>query len=54
MAQNFSTQIINFQRENSKMSGNSGSHDANWKPPPKDHPGLKRMQSITIQSYKPK
>eukprot|EP00093_Oithona_nana_P007400 07400.XXX_253757_251816_1 [CDS] Oithona nana genome sequencing. len=38
------------------MSGNSGSgsHDANWKPPPKDHPGLKRMESITIQSYKPK
>lgn len=30
-----------------------GSHDANWKPPPKDHPVLKRMESITIQSYKP-
>ena len=31
----------------------TGSHDANWKPPPKDHPVLRKMESITIQSYKP-
>ena len=32
----------------------TGSHDANWQVPPKDHPHrLKRMESIQIQTYKP-
>lgn len=31
----------------------TGSHDATWRPLPKDHPVLRRMESITIQSYKP-
>ena len=30
------------------------SQELNWKPPPRDHPVLRRMQSFSIQSYKPK
>ena len=34
---------------------NSTPHDANWQVPPKDSPHrLKRMESIQVQSYKPK
>ena len=32
----------------------NGSQDANWRPPPPDHPHrLKRMESMSIQTYKP-
>ena len=31
----------------------SNEYAANWKPPPKDHPVLRRMTSRTIQSYQP-
>lgn len=38
----------------SRRRADSGGQEANWKPPPKDHPHrLKRMESIKIQSYKP-
>ncbi len=30
------------------------SQELNWKPPPRDHPVLRRMQSFSMQSYKPK
>ena len=34
---------------------NSTPHDANWQVPPKDSPHrLKRMESVQVQSYKPK
>ena len=32
----------------------NGSQDANWRPPPPDHPHrLERMESMSIQTYKP-
>ena len=31
----------------------SNEYGCNWKPPPKDHPVLRRMTSMTIQSYQP-
>ena len=41
-------------RPRSDSSGSTGSHDANWQVPPKDHPHrLKRMESVQIQSFKP-
>ena len=35
-----------------KRSDSTGSHDANWQPPQRGHPALKRMESISVQSYK--
>ena len=44
-----------MSRRPSLIRTNSTPHDANWQVPPKDSPHrLKRMESIQVQSYKPK
>ena len=46
------TDSTGSRNEMYKRSDSTSSHESNWQPPPKEHPALKRMESISVQSYK--
>ena len=58
LSKHLSNYSVNHRNWKSKMSRkrteSNCSQDANWCPPPPDHPHrLKRMESMSIQTYKP-